>query len=87
MATTFTAGQQVRLTATYRGKSFSWNTSPVSARPAPLVSLPVGTVFVVHNRQRNEPTRLDGPTVLVKNDAGTWCIPARLLEAVSDAAV
>lgn len=90
----FQAGQKVRLTAGYIGKPFGFvRGESAYGRPANfkaaqgLVRLHAGCEFTVHAGQKRPGLRFDGPTVLVKNDVGTWCIPERLLEVVNDAAV
>jgi hypothetical protein len=79
----FQAGQRVRLTATYLGRRLSHVAHAGVTDPKPIQVLHAGTVFTVARMPTgNARGRLDGPTVILRNDEGTWCIPERLLEAV-----
>lgn len=84
----FVAGQQVRLISQYRTPCLTHKKVVSFANQLPIVRLVAGEMFKVAVGPRvDRGSRYMATTVLVRNAEGLWCIPARLLEAVTDAAV
>lgn len=88
-ATGFTVGQRVRLIAPYTGRCMTYREPTGIYGPKPPVVLASGAVFTVFkNTQDPRLTarcqKTDPEAVLVRNETGTWCIPARLLELAPD---
>lgn len=79
---TFVAGQRARLIKPFTGHSLRLIDAARDAfGPKRLATLPAGTSLVVARTPKADCNgRAAIETVLVWNKAGTWCVPARLLE-------